>query len=226
MEKPSELNDITTKTGTLEISISKEQDARAMQISKEIAEKSLLYNKLFTALDYLLAQFDEVAKRFADVSKALNDIQGSYANSISLETAMAKGFGQLAVLMGSWEQGYNLQKTFFTDDFKYYFKFMQKELNTFNSSVMEDLKQARTNYNYLFAKGNKKEMLTDKESKELINLQKIYGYYLFTSLDEYDKLTKKQAYRFENQFISMSENADKFTSDYNHFYLLLNFHII
>lgn len=226
MEKPKELRGFTTKTGSLEISISKEQDAKAMQISKEITEKSILYDKLSYAIDYLMAQFDEVAKRFSDVSKALNDIQGSYANNTPNEIAIGKGFGQLAILMGSWEQGYNLQKTFFRDDVKYYFKFMQKELNTFNSSVIEDLKQSRTNYNYQFAKGNKKEMLSDKESKELSALQKMYGYYLHTSLAEFEKLTKKQMNRFENQFITMSQNTDKFISDYNHFCLLLNYHIV
>lgn len=224
LERPKTLPEYQKMDGLVKITISKEQDAKAMQIPKYITTRSLLFDKLFYSIDCLMTQFDEMAKRFSEVSKVLHEMQGTYANCSPAEDKIGNAFGQLSILMGSWEQGYNAQNTFFRDDVKYYFKFMQKELNTFNNLV-EELRQSRNSYNYLFAKVNRKEILSDKESKDVTSLQKFYGYYLYSTMKEYERLNRKHAKRFEKQFAYMSENKDKFLSDYNHFVSLLNYEV-
>jgi len=50
-----------------------------------------------------------------------------------------------------------------------------------------------------------------------------YGFNLYMLLKEYDNLHKRLRVRMNKQFIKLSKNKEKFSSDYNIFNELLNF---
>ena len=218
MERPKKINDEYTLTGEFNVEISKKKDFKAMGIKDEIQQRYQLFEKLTNSINELMSAFENMVKLYKDVGVQFKALETSYKNDGILD----KQFSKLEEIMNKWSEGFTHQHEFFRDEIKYYFKFMQREIKE-TEKLFNCFKSSRDNYinQYNRAKKavknkNKEEEMSDKKRNE-------YGFNLYMLLKEYDNLHKRLQVRMNKQFIKLSKNKDKFASDYNIFYELLNF---
>lgn len=217
MTRPKSLSQFTTQEGIINIKISPKTDKKAVGMQKEIYKKTDGFKKLDSALDAVIYHFEELNKKFKDLSKAFKDLQNIYENDGVLD----KCFDKFSEFMGSWSEGYKNQKIFFTEELKYYFKYMEKEYNTM-IPICTIFKQSRDSYETQFKRVKKMQTPNQKEEKNLEQLRKHYGYYLVKLLQEVNDLNVRHQERIANQLIIMDEKRHTFMEDYDHFIKLIH----
>lgn len=217
MTRPKSLSQFTTQEGIINIKISTKSDKKAVEMQKEIYKKIDGFKKLDSALDAVIYHFEELNKKFNDLSKAFKGLQNIYENDGVLD----KCFDKFSEFMGSWSEGYKNQKIFFTEELKYYFKYMEKEYNSI-IPICNTFKQSRDSYEIQFKRVKKMQAPNQKEDKNLEQLRKYYGYYLIKLLQEANDLNVRHQERIANQLIIMNEKRNTFMEDYEHFIKLIH----
>ena len=113
------------------------------------------------------------------------------------------------------------QRNFLRDEFKYYFKFMNKENVSFLKKY-EEYKIARDDYKSKYEKVKKQPIKLPKDIDIVKSLRVDYGLQLIMVNSEYQNLLERQAYRSYNQFLKYNANKDIILQDYNNCIKLFN----
>ena len=215
---PSQFKDFSNLEGNISVIITEKRDKKALSLKDEILKKTNAFNKLTSSFDLVLAAFENCKIAMKSLSDNFKNLSQFYLSN--------KGFSEklirLSDITEKWSVGYKEQNDFFQKDIRYFFKFMEKELND-SLKVYDDFKLSRDAYILKYNKMKKMKNISKDEFLNLDILHKYYGYYLSTYLNEYDNLNKRHEERMNIQFIKYCNETDIFIQDYNTFISLLNF---
>ena len=215
---PSQFKDFSNLEGNISVIITEKRDKKALSLKNEILKKTNAFNKLTSSFDLVLAAFENCKIAMKSLSDNFKNLSQFYLSN--------KGFSEklirLSDITEKWSVGYKEQNDFFQKEIRYFFKFMEKELND-SLKVYDDFKLSRDAYILKYNKMKKMKNISKDEFLNLDILHKYYGYYLSTYLNEYDNLNKRHEERMNIQFIKYCNETDIFIQDYNTFISLLNF---
>ena len=215
---PSQFKDFSNLEGNISIVITEKRDKKAISIKDEILKKTNAFNKLTASFDLVLAAFENCKNAMKSLSDSFKNLSQFYLN----QKGFSEKLNRLFEITEKWSVGYKEQNDFFQKDIRYFFKFMEKELND-SLKVYDDFKLSRDAYINKYNRMKKMKCIPKEEFLNLDILHKYYGYYLSTYLNEYDNLNKRHEERMNIQFIKYCNDTDIFVQDYNTFISLLNF---
>ena len=201
------------------IRITKKDELKAKNIKNEINLRNEGLVNLNSQLDELLSSMDKVGICFKNVGLAFEDLEKKNKNNKVLN----KGFENLSKLFKTWSNDYIAQKDFIRDEIKYFFKFINKEYNTFLKNF-ENYRLARDNYKKTFDK-MKKKTPTKEEISVLKDSKNYYAFELIHINDEYSQLEERLGKRLKKQFVRYYENKDIIFQDIQKCCELCKFHV-
>ena len=203
------ISKMPTLEGELIVNINKEEDAKALKIKEEINKKTEALDSINSTVDELLNCFDKLNILYKNLGKALLDLEKVYQSN---ET-MNGFFNRLKTLSVIWSDDYFKIKEVFKDDFKYFFKYMNKE-NVSYLKKFEEFRVTREDYKKNYEKIKRLQIRQPKDLETIKTLRVEYGLQLLMVNDEYKKLIERQAYRCMVQFMKYNENQNTILKDY------------
>ena len=203
------ISKMPTLEGELVVNINKEEDAKALKIKEEINKKTEALDSVNSTVDEILNCFDKLNTLYKNLGKAFLDLEKAYTSN---ET-MNGFFNRLKTLSVTWSDDYLKIKEVFKDDFKYYFKYMNKE-NVSYLRKFEEFKVTREDYKKNYEKVKRLQIRQQKDLDSIKTLRVEYGLQLLMVNDEYKKLIERQAYRCMVQFMKYNENQNTILKDY------------
>jgi hypothetical protein len=216
--KPLPLSKMPTLEGELHIKINKSDDDRGFKIKDEITKRQEAYDELNTAMDELLATIEKLSLCYKSVANSLNNLNKTHKDN---NATLSELFSRLLNLSKIWAKDCMKQRNFLRDEFKYYFKFMNKENVSFLKKY-EEYKIARDDYKSKYEKVKKQPIKLPKDIDIVKSLRVDYGLQLIMVNSEYQNLLERQAYRSYNQFLKYNANKDIILQDYNNCIKLFN----
>jgi hypothetical protein len=169
-------------------------------------------------LDELLAAMEKVSNCFKSVATSFQELAKRSINNKVLN----KGYESLFNLFKTWSNDYLSQKSFIRDEIKYYYKFVNKEYNTFLKNY-ENYRLARDSYKRNFERMKKNKNPTKDDLFMLKDIKNYYGFELIHINDEYEKLEERMGKRLKKQFVKYYQNRDIIFQDYQKCCDLLKF---
>ena len=203
------ISKMPTLEGELIVNINKEEDAKALKIKEEINKKTEALDSINSTVDEILNCFDKLNILYKNLGKALLDLEKVYQSN---ET-MNGFFNRLKTLSVIWSDDYPKIKEVFKDDFKYFFKYMNKE-NVSYLKKFEEFRVTREDYKKNYEKIKRLQTRQPKDLETIKTLRVEYGLQLLMVNDEYKKLIERQAYRCMVQFMKYNENQNTILKDY------------
>lgn len=203
------ISKMPTLEGELIVNINKEEDAKALKIKEEINKKTEALDSINSTVDEILNCFDKLNILYKNLGKALLDLEKVYQSN---ET-MNGFFNRLKTLSVIWSDDYPKIKEVFKDDFKYFFKYMNKE-NVSYLKKFEEFRVTREDYKKNYEKIKRLQIRQPKDLETIKTLRVEYGLQLLMVNDEYKKLIERQAYRCMVQFMKYNENQNIILKDY------------
>ena len=203
------ISKMPTLEGELIVNINKEEDAKALKIKEEINKKTEALDSINSTVDEILNCFDKLNILYKNLGKALLDLEKVYQSN---ET-MNGFFNRLKTLSVIWSDDYPKIKEVFKDDFKYFFKYMNKE-NVSYLKKFEEFRVTREDYKKNYEKIKRLQIRQPKDLETIKTLRVEYGLQLLMVNDEYNKLIERQAYRCMVQFMKYNENQNTILKDY------------
>ena len=203
------ISKMPTLEGELIVNINKEEDAKALKIKEEINKKTEALDSINSTVDEILNCFDKLNILYKNLGKALLDLEKVYQSN---ET-MNGFFNRLKTLSVIWSDDYPKIKEVFKDDFKYFFKYMNKE-NVSYLKKFEEFRVTREDYKKNYEKIKRLQIRQPKDLETIKTLRVEYGLQLLMVNDEYKKLIERQAYRCMVQFMKYNENQNTILKDY------------
>jgi hypothetical protein len=203
------ISKMPTLEGELIVNINKEEDAKALKIKEEINKKTEALDSINSTVDEILICFDKLNILYKNLGKALLDLEKVYQSN---ET-MNGFFNRLKTLSVIWSDDYPKIKEVFKDDFKYFFKYMNKE-NVSYLKKFEEFRVTREDYKKNYEKIKRLQIRQPKDLETIKTLRVEYGLQLLMVNDEYKKLIERQAYRCMVQFMKYNENQNTILKDY------------
>ena len=203
------ISKMPTLEGELIVNINKEEDAKALKIKEEINKKTEALDSINSTVDELLNCFDKLNILYKNLGKALLDLEKVYQSN---ET-MNGFFNRFKTLSVIWSDDYFKIKEVFKDDFKYFFKYMNKE-NVSYLKKFEEFRVTREDYKKNYEKIKRLQIRQPKDLETIKTLRVEYGLQLLMVNDEYKKLIERQAYRCMVQFMKYNENQNTILKDY------------
>ena len=215
--KPSSLSKTPTLEGELHIKINKSEDNRGLKIKDEITKKTEAYDALNNAMDELLATIDKLSSCYRTLAKSLFDLAKSHKDN----QILSGFFNRLLNLTKTWAKDYFEEENFLKDEFKYFFKFLNKENVSFLKKY-EEFKYSRDEYKSKYEKIKKQPTRTQKDLDLIIHLRRDYGLELFMVNNEYKKLLERQANRCTLQFMKYNNKKDVILQNFDKCVKLFN----
>ena len=154
-----------------------------------------------------------MAKSFLDLEK------------VHQSDEVMKGFyNRLKTLCILWSEDYVKEKELYKEEFKYYFKFINKESVSYLKKF-DEFKAVREEYKSKFEKIKKMQIKPAKDLELVKKLRVDYGIQLAAINEEYKKLIQRQAQRCMIQFMKYNEKQDIILQDYEYIKKLFNVNI-
>ena len=129
--KPPSLSKMPTLEGELHINISRFEDNKGLKIKDEINKKTEAYDGLNSAMDELLATIDKLSSCYRALAKSLLDLTKYHKDNQILYGF----FNRLLSLTKTWARDYFEEENFLKDEFKYFFKYINKENVSFLKKI-------------------------------------------------------------------------------------------
>ena len=218
IKEPTGFDTMPNFEGKYLIRITNKDEAKASKIKVEITSKNEALNSLNSHLDELLAAMEKVSNCFKSVATSFQELAKRSINNKVLN----KGYESLYNLFKTWSSDYLSQKSFIRDEIKYYYKFVNKEYNTFLKNY-ENYRLARDSYKRNFERMKKNKNPTKDDLFMLKDIKNYYGFELIHINDEYEKLEERMGKRLKKQFVKYYENRDIIFQDYQKCCDLLKF---
>ena len=215
--KPPSLIDMPTLEGEIHIKINNLLDDKGVKIKDEINKKSEAFDELNTAMDELLDTIEKLSLCYSSLAKSLLYLTNTHKSN----NTMFEFFNRLLSLTKIWSKSCIKQKDFFRDEFKYFFKFMNKE-NISYLKKYEEYKTSRDEYISKFEKVKKIQVRQKKDFDAVFKLRRNYGLQLIMINKEYESLGERQAYRCMTQFAKFNQNRDIILQNFNNCIKLFN----
>ena len=207
--KPLPLSKIPTLEGELIININKEEDTKAVKIKENINKKTEALDALNSTMDEILAIFDKLNILYKNLAKSFLDLEKAHQNN----EIMNGFFNRLKSLSELWSKDYLAEKEFLKDEFKYFFKFINKE-NVSYLKKFEEFRITRDDYKSKYEKLKKAQIKQPKDVDLVKSLRVEYGIQLVMVNSEYDNLIERQANRCITQFMKYHNNQAIILQDY------------
>ena len=218
-KKKKEIKDLEKMVnieGSHYIKISNEEDFQAMRIKDNIKIKEEGYNKLNDDMDELLPLMEKMSVCLKNISQDLLNLKNIYHDGNKSNELLGNCFQQLNLIIKEWGENYIKQKNFLKNEFKYFFKYMNKELNSFTKNI-ELYENAKEEYEKKFMKFQKMPSPEEKDEEKIIYQKKLYGLHLVNVIDEYKKLNERHGKRANKQFILFNKGKDIILQDNENF---------
>ena len=204
--------------GKYTLKITNEDEIKASNIKNDIYFKNEIYKNLDYYFDELLANLDKVSNNLKNISICFNDLQDKYNNNKTIKNC----YSNLYNLFKTWSDDYILQKNIIRDEIKYFFLFINKELNTFLNNF-ENYRMSRDDYKDTFESFKINTNPLKEDYKLLKKSKKYYAFELIHVNSEYEQLEERQGKRLLNQFAKYNENVKLLFQDLENCYKLCNF---
>ena len=217
LKPQSSLSKIPTLEGELHINISKFEDNKGLKIKDEINKKTEALDELNNAMDELLSTMDKLSLCYKSLAKSILDLTKTYKDN----EILFGFFNRLLNLTKTWARNYIQEGKFLKDDFKYFFKFINKENVSFLKKY-DEFKSSRDEYKSKYEKVKKLPNKTQKDLDLVKNTRKDYGLELYMVNSEYQKLIERQANRCQQQFVKYNDKKDIILQNFNNCIKLLN----
>ena len=211
------LSKMPTLEGELDVNINKEEDAKALKIKEEINKKTEALDAVNSTMDEILALYDKLNLLYKNLAKSFMDLEKAHENNQILNGF----FNRLKSLSEIWSKDYIKQKELLKDDFKYFFKFINKE-NVSYLRKFEEFRVTREDYRIKYEKLKKLPVRQPKDLEVIKTLRVEYGMQLLMVNKEYHNLLERQAYRCLKQFMKYNENQQIILQDYENCRNLFN----
>ena len=211
------LSKMPTLEGELDVSINKEEDAKALKIKEEINKKTEALDAVNSTMDEILALYDKLNLLYKNLAKSFMDLEKAHENNQILNGF----FNRLKSLSEIWSKDYTKQKELLKDDFKYFFKFINKE-NVSYLRKFEEFRVTREDYRIKYEKLKKLPVRQPKDLEVIKTLRVEYGMQLLMVNKEYHNLLERQAYRCLKKFMKYNENQQIILQDYENCRNLFN----
>ena len=211
------LSKMPTLEGELDVNINKEEDAKALKIKEEINKKTEALDAVNSTMDEILALYDKLNLLYKNLVKSFMDLEKAHENNQILNGF----FNRLKGLSEIWSKDYTKQKELLKDDFKYFFKFINKE-NVSYLRKFEEFRVTREDYRIKYEKLKKLPVRQPKDLEVIKTLRVEYGMQLLMVNKEYHNLLERQAYRCLKQFMKYNENQQIILQDYENCRNLFN----
>ena len=211
------LSKMPTLEGELDVNINKEEDAKALKIKEEINKKTEALDAVNSTMDEILALYDKLNLLYKNLAKSFMDLEKAHENNQILNGF----FNRLKSLSEIWSKDYTKQKELLKDDFKYFFKFINKE-NVSYLRKFEEFRVTREDYRIKYEKLKKLPVKQPKDLEVIKTLRVEYGMQLLMVNKEYHNLLERQAYRCLKQFMKYNENQQIILQDYENCRNLFN----
>lgn len=211
------LSKMPTLEGELIVNINKEEDRKALKIKDEINSKTTALEAVNSTMDEILSIFDKLNQLFKNLSKSFSDLEKAPYNNDAL-----KGFfNRLKNLSEIWSKDYGKEKDLLKDDFKYFFKFINKE-NVSYLRKFEEFRVTRDDYRKNYEKVKKMQVRQPKDL-DLVKKSRVeYGLQLLMVNKEYHNLLERQGNRCLVQFMKYSDNQQIILQNYENCKNLFN----
>ena len=207
--------------GYFDIKISDVDDFNAMKIKDDIKKKEEAYTKFNDDMDELFPIMEKMSICLKNISQDSLNLKNLYGDGQKITEPISKSFQQLYLMIKAWGEDYIKQKNFLKNELKYFFKYINKELDSFNKNfeLYEDIKEE---YKKKFAKFQKIESPTSKDKESITNSKNLYGFHLLNVNNEYNKLNERHSQRINNQFFYFNKQKEILFQDYNNFFKLFS----
>ena len=203
--------------GFFSLYMEKGDEEKGIQIKEEILKKNESFEKFNSSMDDLLNNIEKVIGSLKNVISNIDELKKCHVSAIN-ENNFGNYFSTLGEVFNNWTKAIKKQRSFIRNEIKYFFKYMNKENNSFLKTKYNSLKESYSQFKLKFEKIKKNTVLHEKDKKSLKNLENNYRFHSVNVLGEYKLLNIRQAQRFRNQFIKLKENKDEFLNYLNKHY--------
>lgn len=207
------INQIKNLKGYFNLDIKTADKEYFFKIKEDINHKSEAFKQFNNAMEGLFDIMEKMSSAIKNIKNALSDLKNKY----NINKKCSNYFANLEIIVQEWGEGYIKQKNYLNDEFKYFFKYMDKE----NNSFLKFNENCKSNFDIYKSKYEKLKK-TEKDKETVKNLQKEITFNINNAKDEYEKLNIRQASRIENLLFKFSIKKEELFNDINNFSALLN----
>ena len=218
--KPVPLSKMQTLEGEITVNINKKEDAKALKIKEVINTKSQALDLFNSTIDEIIAIFDKLNGLYKTLGKSLFVLEKVHSN----DEVMKNFYNRLKTLCLHWSDDYIKEKDLYKDDFKYYFKFINKESAQYLKKF-DEFKKVREEYRNKFEKVKKLQIKPANDIELVKKLRLEYGVSLAMVNDEYKKLIERQAQRCIIQFTKYNAKQNIILQGYEYIKKIFNFNV-
>ena len=222
MKENTKIEKMFNLNGYYDIKISYEDDFKAKRIKEDIKKKEEEYKKLIDNINELFPIMEKMSVCLKNISQNLLNLKNLYTDSSKYTETLANSFDQLYTIIKTWGEDYIKQKNFLQNEFKYFFKYILKEINSFMKNF-EKFEDTKDNYKKKFERFQKNEEATKEDHESVNKYKNLYGFHLVNIIEEYNKLNERQGKRVNKQFFLFNKEKELLFQDYDNFYRLFNF---
>ena len=162
MKEITKIDKMPSLTGYFDIKISSEDDFRASKIKEDIKKKDEIYIKLNDNMDELFPIMEKMSVCLKNISQNLLNLKNMYGDGKKPTEVLSNCFQHLNLIIKTWGEDYIKQKNFLKNQFKYFFKYMSKELNSYIKNF-EDFEDIKEEYKKKFVKYQKNQSSSKDE---------------------------------------------------------------
>ena len=214
------LSKMQTLEGEIKVNINKKEDAKALKIKEVINTKSQALDSFNSTIDEIISIFDKLNGLYKALGKSLLELEKVHSDN----EVMKNFFNRLKTLCLHWSDDYIKEKDLYINDFKYYFKFLNKESAQYLKKF-DEFKKVRDEYRNKFEKVKKLQVKPANDIELVKKLRLDYGVSLAMVNDEYKKLIERQAQRCTIQFTKYNEKQNVILQGYEYIKRIFNFNV-
>lgn len=208
IKEPNQRSQIPNLEGYFNIKIEKENIENYLKIKNELVLKNQSFSKFNNYIEDLLKAYYKIGLILKDMSECFKEVINGYIN----DPDMANLLAHLEVIGKIWEESYTSKKTFVSNEIKYFFKYINKENNSFlkyynNFKKNTDLLKSK------YIKVNNIQNPSQKEKNILNDIKKEFAFKLVNISEEYKKLNENQAKRIAKKLSKIYNDKSKILQD-------------
>ena len=218
IKEANKRNEIPNLEGYFNLEFEVGDDEKCLKINEELNLKIDTFNKLNKNINDLLKMYDRICITLKNISESFGGLKNKYINFPNTLNL----FAHLEVIATVWNEGLSHQKQYLKNQFRYFFKYLNKE----NISFLKYYENFQTSYNEFKSKFDKmsKTLYPSKNDKKMLkNLQKDFSFKLVNVSEEYKCLNESQGKRIEVELKKVSAERNILFMHIDNIIGLLNF---
>lgn len=218
IKEANKIDKIPNLNGYFNLEMKAGDDEKSLKINEELSLKIEAFNKLNKNIKELLKTNDKMNLIFINISENFGELKNRYINSPNATNL----FAYLELISKVWGEHYIAQQKFLKNEFGYFFKYMNKENNSF-MNYYNDFKKCYDDFKLKFDDMSKLLYPSEKDKKILKNLQREFSFRSINVYEEYQKLNEIQGKNIENKLNKISKNRKVLFEGIENIQGLLNF---